>query len=105
MTQQPGTRRGRTVQGQWTSAVLENVYECTSRDPNELEVWCYTDRLSYAPGDIVRFHVTTTVVEFDLEIVRDGKAPETVHRADGVAGAMHETPIDCSVNGCGWPVA
>jgi hypothetical protein len=70
-----------------------------------LEVWCYTDRLSYAPGDIVRFHVTTTVAEFDLEIVRDGKAPETVHRADGVAGAMHETPIDCSVNGCGWPVA
>ena len=42
----PGTRRGRTTQGQWTSIVLENLYECTSRDPDELEVWCYTDRLS-----------------------------------------------------------
>jgi hypothetical protein len=100
-----GTRRGRTIQGQWTSAVLENIYECTSRDSDELEVWCYTDRLSYAPGDTVQFHVTTTVAEFDLEIIRDGVTPEIVHRADGLAGTMHPTPIDCSVNGCGWPVA
>ncbi len=101
----PGIRRGRTTQGQWTSAVLENVYECTSRDPNELEVWCYTDRLSYAPGDTVHFHVNTTAGQYDLEIVRDGVTPETVHRAEGLAGAMHPTPEDCSVNGCDWPVA
>ena len=101
----PGTRRGRTTQGQWTSAVLENVYECTSRDPNELEVWCYTDRLSYAPGDTVHFHVNTTAGQYDLEIVRDGVTPETVHRAEGLAGAIHPTPEDCSVNGCNWPVA
>ena len=100
-----GTRRGRTIQGQWASAVLENIYECTSRDPNELEVWCYTDKLSYAPGDTVQFHVNATVAEFDLEIVRDGAAPETVHRADGLVGAMHPTPVDCSVNGCDWPAA
>ena len=101
----PGIRRGRTVQGQWTSAVLENVYECTSRDPEELEVWCYTDRLSYAPGGRVCFHVNTTAPHYDLEIVRDGVTPETVYRAEGLAGAMHPTPEDCSVNGCDWPVA
>jgi len=101
----PGTRRGRTTQGQWTSAVLENVYECTSRDPDELEVWCYTDRLSYAPGDTVRFHVNTTAERYDLEIVRDGLRPETVHRAEGLAGALHPTPEDCSANGCDWPVS
>ena len=100
-----GTRRGRTIQVQWASAVLGNIYECTSRDPGDLEVWCYTDRLSYAPGDTVQFHVKTTAPAFDLEIVRDGQPPETVHRADGPAGAMHETPVDCSVNGCGWPAA
>ena len=38
MSQQPGTRRARTTQGPWTSAILENIYECTSRDPDELEV-------------------------------------------------------------------
>ncbi len=101
----PGTRRGRTVQGQWTSAVLENVYECTSRDPGELEVWCYTDRLSYGPGDTVRFHVNTTGERFDLEIVRDGVTPEIAHRVKSLAGVMSPTPEDCSVNGCNWPVA
>lgn len=100
-----GTRRGRTVQGQWTSAVLENVYECTSSDPNELEVWCYTDKLSYAPGETVRFHVNTTADRYDLAIILDGAAPETLHCAKGLPGAMHPTPEDCSVNGCGWPVA
>jgi hypothetical protein len=105
MSQQPGTGRGRTTQGPWTSAILENTYECTSRDPDELEVWCYTDRLSYAPGDTANFHINCTVDRFDLEILRDGLTPETVHRADGISGATQETPVDCSVNGCGWPVA
>ncbi|MBM3586087.1 MAG: hypothetical protein FJX36_17325 [Alphaproteobacteria bacterium] len=100
-----GTRRGRTTQGQWTSAVLENVYECTSRDPNELEVWCYTDRLSYAPGDTVCFHVNTTADRYSLEIVLDGDEPTSVHGVEGLAGAMHPTPEDCSESGCGWPVA
>ncbi len=101
----PGTRRGRTVQGQWNSAVFENVYECTSRDPNELEVWCYTDRLSYAPGETVQIHATTTAPAFDLEVLRDGAVPEVLFRARAVVGALHPTPEDCSVRGCGWPVA
>ena len=101
----PGTRRGRTTQGQWTNAVLENLYKCTSRDPDELEVWCYTDRLSYAPGDKVCFHINTTAECYNLEIVRDGVTPETVHRTEGLADVMHPTPEDCSVNGCDWPVA
>lgn len=101
----PGTRRGRTTQGQWTNIVIENLYECTSRDPNELEVWCYTDRLSYAPGDTVYFHVNTTADSYDLEIIRDGHIPRMVHRESSLTGAFHETPEDCSVNGCNWPVA
>jgi hypothetical protein len=70
-----------------------------------LEVWSYTDRLSYAPGDRVCFHVNTTAEHYELEIVRDGATPETVHHAEGLAGVLRPTPEDCSVNGCDWPVA
>jgi len=30
--------------------------ERPSSAPGACEVWCYTDRLSYAPGDQARFH-------------------------------------------------
>ncbi len=98
-------RRGATTGGRWTNAVQENFYERASNDPSELEAWCYSDRLSYAPGETLRLHVSTTAERYDLEIVRDGVRVETVHRAEGLAGAFHQAPDDCSVAGCGWPVA
>jgi hypothetical protein len=98
-------RRGGTTRGDWPSAVLENFYERPSQDPDELEVWCYTDRLTYALGETLRLHVSTTADVFDLTIVRDGAEPVTVVRNEGLPGAFHPTPEDCSVKGCGWPVA
>lgn len=100
-----GLKRGSTVRGTWPSAVLENFYECASGDPKALEVWCYTDRLSYAPGDQVRFHVSTTAARYTLEIYRDGWTTVPVYRAEGLAGRFHPTPEDCSVGGCNWPVS
>ena len=29
--------------------------------PGDRGLWCYTDRLSYLPGEQVRFHVSTSV--------------------------------------------
>lgn len=40
--------------------------ERPSDDPGAGEVWVYTDRLSYAPGDEVSFHVSTTAGRFSL---------------------------------------
>ncbi len=33
-------------------------YELPLEDPAYAEVWFYTDRLSYRPGDVVRFHIS-----------------------------------------------
>ena len=97
--------RGRTTSSTWPSAIHENFYERPSDDPSRLEIWCYTDRLSYAPGEIVRFHVSTSAPRFDLTIQRDGTTLETVFVQEGLEGSFHPTPGDCSVDGCGWPVA
>lgn len=95
--------RRHTIRPLWPNAIFENFYECASNDPGVLQVWCYTDRLSYAPGDTVQFHVSTTAERFDLEIARDGVRREVVFSKLDIPGTHHFTPEDCSVRGCGWP--
>ena len=97
--------RGSTTRGPWPSAIGENFYERASTDPAVPQLWAYTDRWSYAPGDTVRLHVSTTLATFDLAIVRDGAERQSVHVRNGLQGRFHQTPEDCSVKGCGWPVA
>ncbi|HEX5292857.1 MAG TPA: N,N-dimethylformamidase beta subunit family domain-containing protein [Streptosporangiaceae bacterium] len=77
--------------------------ERPSADPAASEVWCYTDRLSYAPGDRVDFHLSATAASFTLEITRDGAAPETVFRRDGLSVPSYPVPADAYAAGCGWP--
>jgi len=98
-------KRGSTTRGQWPSAVAENFYERASNDPSEPQLWCYTDRWSYLPGDVLRLQVSTTLPSYDIEIYRDGAEHKPVWSRSGVPGAFHPTPEDCSINGCGWPVA
>ena len=38
-------------------------------------------------------------------MIRDTADPETVLSLRAIKGALHDTPGDCSVRGCGWPVA
>jgi hypothetical protein len=97
-------RRGGSVGAVWPSAVFENFYEKAGNDPDQLEIWCYSNRLSYAPGETLRLHISTTAVRYDLTIVRDGARPQVVHRAEGLSGRFYPAPADCSVAGCGWPV-
>lgn len=85
--------------------LLVNFYEQPQNDPDQLEVWCYTDRFSYKAGDEINFHVTTTARSYALEIVRDGASRVTVYREEGLPGQYYETPQDASVEGCGWPIA
>ena len=91
--------------GQGFDAIKINVFEAPMEDPDYLEVWCYTDKLSYHPGDAVEFHVSTTAKQFSIEIIRDGSAPESAHRADGIKGKMYPLPDDFYEKGCGWPAA
>ena len=98
-------KRGTTTRGAWPSAIAENFHERPSDDPSVPQLWGYTDRWSYRPGETVRLHVSTTLQRFDIEIWRDGAERQSVHTHTGVAGGFHPTPEDCSVSGCGWPVA
>ncbi|MEV7006144.1 N,N-dimethylformamidase beta subunit family domain-containing protein [Streptosporangium sp. NPDC051022] len=69
------------------------------------EIWCYADRFSYDPGDVVALHVHTTAETYDVEVIADGARPRTVFRREGLPGVACETPEDSYATGCGWPVA
>lgn len=80
-------------------------YEAPHDDPSILEVYTYTDSMSYDPGDEVVFHSSATAPSWTLEIYRDGAFPETVHRAEAIAGVFTPTPKDAYKAGCKWPVS
>jgi hypothetical protein len=54
--------------------------ERPSADRSALEIWCYTDRFSYRPGERVDVHVHTTAATYGVRVVRDGARPQEVDR-------------------------
>ena len=85
--------------------ILDTYYVGPARDDAMLEIWGYSTQMSYAPGDTVALHVSTTASEWDLEVGRDGLAYQPLLTETGLKGQHHITPRDCSIEGCGWPVA
>ena len=73
--------------------------------PISLTVEGYTDRLSYQPGEIVAFHVSTTAQKYNMEVRRLGAESTVVYTANDLPGAAHPIPEDASSHGCRWPVA
>jgi hypothetical protein len=86
-------------------AVLSNYYEGPAADPMGDEVWCYSDRLCYSPGDTIALHVSTTASNYSLEIARDAIELEVLFTCAGLPGQRHQTPLNASAIGCGWPVS
>lgn len=82
--------------------VTGHYYEAASPDQTRAQVWGYTDRISYAPGEVLHLHAMSNAPETQVEIVRDGLAPETVLQTT-IATRFAATPPDCSVMGCDWP--
>lgn len=78
-------------------------YEAPRDDPAVAEVYTYTDRISYDPGEEVVFRSSSTAASWTLQIYRDGFAPEMVHEVDAVPGVFTPTPKDAYKAGCGWP--
>ncbi|MCB1336362.1 MAG: hypothetical protein KDK10_02515 [Maritimibacter sp.] len=85
--------------------ILDHYYIGPARDPEVLEIWGYTERFSYRPGEVLELRVSTSAEVWEIEIGRDGARYEEVLRVTGLPGRRYETPEDCSVRGCGWPVA
>jgi hypothetical protein len=87
------------------AAVHDCYFQCPSNDPDNSQLWGYTDDLSYAPGEMARLHVNVTATTFDMAIYRDGAKKLIVFQKNKIPAVFHQTPLDCSVKGCGWPVS
>jgi len=70
-----------------------------------LEIWGYTDEISYAAGDTVILHVHTTEPAYDVVVYRDGAERKEVLRRENLAGQAQTTPSDAYAKGCDWAEA
>jgi len=84
--------------------VTGHYYETAANDPGRPQVWGYAGAISYRPGDTLRLHAMASAPEAHLTITRDGLSPQTVLETR-IPTSFAATPADCSVKGCGWPVA
>jgi hypothetical protein len=84
---------------------LAHWYEIPRDDPAFPEVYTYTDAQSYAPGDTVCFHSSTTAPHWTLQVWRDGLVPRLAHEQPSLPGVFHATPKHAYRDGCGWPVS
>jgi hypothetical protein len=65
----------------------------------------YSGRVSYAPGENVTLHVSTTASKFTAEFSRLGTEDVSVWKKEDIPGAFHPIPENASSHGCGWPAA
>ena len=68
-------------------------------------VEAYCGELSYAPGESMTLHVSSSVYLYDVSIHRWGVPHELVWSDRDIPGVEQPTPADADANGCGWPVA
>ena len=87
------------------AAVMMQSSFADAADADKPVIWIYTNKLSYAPGETVRMHVSSQAGEFDVAVYRYGATREKVWSKSGVVGTEYPVPADASANGCNWPVA
>jgi hypothetical protein len=90
------------TEAQRREAVLGHYYEYPGMDGPRGEIWCYSDRFSYFPGDKVTLCISSTAATCDIEIIRDGGTETLATTFRGVATVWQQSPDQCSVEGCGW---
>ncbi|MFM1942126.1 MAG: hypothetical protein RI897_1108 [Verrucomicrobiota bacterium] len=73
--------------------------------PSGLYVEGYTGQVSYAPGEELTLHTSTSATTYAVEIVRIGSDRETVWSAESIAGMEHPVPENASSHGCQWPAS
>ena len=83
-------------------AVFAHRYEKPGTDASRGEIWCYTDRLAYASGSVVRLQISSSFTRAEIEISRDGADLQVVLKRTLVGLRWQHTPEHCSVTGCAW---
>lgn len=76
-----------------------------AQEARPLYVEGYAGRVSYAPGEELTLHVSTSVAAFAVEIARLGAKPETVWSNAAVEGKEQPVPENASSHGCKWPAS
>ena len=72
-------------------------------EPRPIFVEGYAGRVSYAPGEELTLHVSTSAATFAVEITRVGAKREAVWSSTSVVGKEFSVPEDASSQGCKWP--
>lgn len=89
--------------GQGFDSMMALSYDGPVDDPSVPQMWCYTDKLSYAPGETVAIHASSTIPHFKAELVRDGVTPQHVATFE-LSAPFTLPPKDFLERGCDWPV-
>ncbi|HVJ67280.1 MAG TPA: N,N-dimethylformamidase beta subunit family domain-containing protein [Caulifigura sp.] len=73
--------------------------------PPSLFIEGYASQVSYAPGEEVALHVSTSAPNFTLNIARLGADTKEVLAKSGLTGTLSPIPEKASSHGCNWPAA
>lgn len=65
----------------------------------------YTNELTFAPGEKVDFHVSSSTEKYSISIARSGLKNEVVWEKSGIAGQKHPIPEMAWEKGAQWPVS
>ena len=77
-----------------------------SEELRGLTIEGYAGQVSYAPGEELAVHVSTTASTFTMEIQRVGAKNDKVWTSPNpLPGAEYPIPEHASSSGCGWPAA
>ena len=105
---QPISRRTAIKAGAAVAVTAGLPFEAAAQEPKR-QIWeGYTDQLSYAPGDEVKLHLSSSTAKLRFTVIPvRGRAAFPPYPAEGEinAAAQHPIPKDASARGCGWPVA
>lgn len=92
----------RTNRGFWL-AVIALITLPFSAYATQTKIEGYTNALSFAPGEKVGFHVSTTAPSYSIRIARSGVIDEIVWEKSGIPGKNHPVPERAWERGPGWP--
>ncbi len=85
--------------------LLAGATRADQPSPPSLFVEGYTNQLSYAPGEEVGFHLSTSAKSVSMAIERVGASNVRVLEKNDIPGSPHPIPDNASSHGCNWPEA
>ncbi len=70
--------------------------------PKDPYIFGYTNQVSYAPGEKVLFHLSSSCSRINLQIQRLGYESPVVHESKDIACSQQPIPDRASSDGCNW---